>query len=317
MDAARRGLRKLVAALALVVGVTLLTFLLMDYFGPDLTWQFVGKNPTPEQIERVHAQLGYDRPLLLRYGNFLVDLATLDLGRSMSTGEPVKELIARTLPVTLALVLPGFVLGHALAIALALLAAWKRSGPLDRLITTGSVVVMSISFLVVIIVLQIALSSGQGLNWFPVRGWSMRSISAYLEHVAVPTLAIVIASTGYNTRFFRAVFVEQLDALHVRTARAFGASDASVMWHEVLRTSLVPIITRTFFSVPAIVVSGSLLLESYFGIPGIGRVTHDAIISGDQPVLSAVVSLSAVAFVGIVLLNDALYRRVDPRVISR
>lgn len=309
-------MRKLVAALSLVVGVTLLTFLLMDYFGPDLTWQFVGKNPTSEQIERVHEQLGYDRPVLLRYGDFLVDLATFDLGRSMSTGEPVAELIARTLPVTLALVLPGFVLGHALAIALALLAAWKRSGPLDRLVTTGSVVIMSVSFLVIIIVLQIALSSGQGLNWFPVRGWSMRSITAYLEHVAVPTLAIVIASIGYNTRFFRAVFVEQLDALHVRTARAFGASDVSVMWHEVLRASLVPIITRTFFSVPAIVVSGSLLLESYFGIPGIGGVTHDAIVSGDQPVLSAVVSLSALAFVGIVLLNDALYRRVDPRVMS-
>lgn len=310
-------MRKLFAAISLVLGVTLLTFLLMDYFGPDLTWQFVGKNPTAEQIERVHAQLGYDQPLLLRYGDFLRGLVTLDLGRSMSTGEPVAELIARTLPVTLALVLPGFVLGHALAIGLALLAARYRARPLDRLITAGSVIVMSTSFLVVIIALQIALSSGQGLNWFPVRGWSMQSIPAYLKHVAVPTLAIVIASTGYNTRFFRAVFVEQLDTLHVRTARAFGAPESSVMWHEVLRTSLVPILTRTLFSVPAIVVSGSLLLESYFGIPGLGRVTHDAILSGDQPVLSAVVGLTAIAFVGIVLLNDVLYRRVDPRVMTR
>lgn len=312
---ARLVCRKLIGALSLVLGVTFLSFLLMDYFGPDLTWQFVGKNPTPKQLERVHEELGYDRPVLSRYGEFLTDIATLDLGRSMSSGEPVGALIARTLPVTLALVAPGFVLGHVLAVFLALLAACNRDRLIDRLITTGAVVTMSISFLVIIVVLQHALSSGQGANWFPVRGWSMHSLSSYAEHAAVPTLAIVLASAGSNTRFFRAIFVEQLQTPYVRTARAFGASEPSVLYYEVLRTSLLPVMTRTLYSIPAIVISGSLLLESYFGIPGLGRVTHDAIISGDQPVLIAVVTLTALFFVCITFVIDLLYGRADPRVV--
>ena len=117
-----------------------------------------------------------------------------------------------------------------------------------------------------------------------------------------------------NTRFYRAVFIEESSREHIRTARAFGASPATLMWRHVLKNSLVPVTTRFLFSIPLVVISGSLLIETYFGIPGIGKVSFDAITSGDQPVLKAVVGLTAVAFVLIQIVAEFIYRLVDPRI---
>jgi peptide/nickel transport system permease protein len=130
----------------------------------------------------------------------------------------------------------------------------------------------------------------------------------------VPTLAIVFVTLGYNTRFYRAVMAEELGRDHIRTAIAYGASRAELLFRHVLKNSLVPVLTRVMFSIPLVLVSGSLLIETYFGIPGIGKATFEAITSGDQPVLKAVVGLTAVLFVLAQLLIDILYRLVDPRV---
>lgn len=307
-------LRRLATGIPLILGVTFISFLLMIYFGPDLTFELVGKNPTPEQIAAARAQLGYDQPLMLRYLDYLREMVTFDFGRSISTGQPVGELLADAVPVSLALTLPGFVIGNLLGIALALAAAWHRGRWVDRSIMAFSVIGMSISFLIIIIVFQLLFSSRYGLNFFPVRGWDMSSPGAYLYYVTVPTLAIVFVSLGYNTRFYRAVFVEEMGRDHVRTARAFGAGSGLILWKYVLKNSLIPIITRVMFSIPSIVIAGSLLIESYFGIPGAGKLAYDAVTTGDQPVLKAVVGLTALLFVVVLILNDLLYRAVDPRV---
>jgi peptide/nickel transport system permease protein len=173
---------------------------------------------------------------------------------------------------------------------------------------------MSVSFLIVIIAFQIIFSSSYGLDLFPVRGWNIHSVGDYVMYVTVPTLASVFVALGYNTRFYRAVLVEEMTRDHVRTARAFGISPAKLFYKHILKNALIPIITRVMFSIPLVVISGSLLIESYFGIPGVGKITFDAITSGDQPVLKAVVSLTAVLFVITLLLTDILYRAVDPRV---
>jgi len=309
------ALRKLAGGVPLVLGVTLVSFTLMVHFGPDQTWELLSKNPTVEEIAQVRAELGYDRPFWVRYADYLVELATLDFGHSNATGERVGAILARTVPITLALLAPGFVLGNVLGIALGLLAAWNRGRWLDRAIMGFAVVGMSISFLVVIVVFQVLF--GVVLGWFPVRGWNVHDLPSYLYHVTVPTLASVFVALGYNTRFFRAVLVEEMSRDHVRTARAFGAPASTILWQNVLMNALIPIVTRIMFSIPLVVISGSLLIESYFGIPGAGKVTFDAITSGDQPVLKAVVGLTAVAFVAIVTLNDILYRLVDPRISLR
>lgn len=306
--------RRLLYGIPLVLGVTLISFLLMVYFGPDKTYELVGKNPTAEQITEVRHALGYDRPFLLRYGEYLRELVTLDLGLSDSIGEPVSSILKRTLPVSIALVVPGFVLGNLLGLALGLLAAWYRGKWLDKWVMSASVVGMSISFLVIIIGLQILLCTPYGLNLFPVRGWQVHDPGSYFYYVTVPTLALVLVTLGYNTRFYRAIMVDEIERDHIRTLKAYGARPGEILFKHVLKNSLIPVLTRIMFSVPFVLISGSLLLESYFGIPGIGLVTFNAITSGDQPILKAVVGLTGVLFVVALTINDLLYSLVDPRV---
>ena len=307
-------LHKISHGLALILGVTFISFLLMVWFGPDQTYTLIGKNATAGQIAEVRHQLGYDQPFTRRYLDYLVELFTLDLGASNSSGEPVSSILQRTLPLSLALMLPGFIIGNLLGIVLGLVAAFRRGTWIDRLITGLSVTGMSISFLIIIIALQVLLSTPYGLNLFPVRGWRVDNLSSYLTYVTVPTLSLIMVTLGYNTRFYRAVFVEESSREHIRTARAFGASPATLMGRHVLKNSLVAVTTRIMFSIPLVVISGSLLLETYFGIPGIGKVSFDAITSGDQPILKAVVGLTAVAFVLIQIMVDFIYRFVDPRI---
>jgi peptide/nickel transport system permease protein len=307
-------LRKLAQGLLLILGVTLVSFLLMIYFGPDQTYNLLGKSATAEQIQEIHQQLGYDRPFASRYIGYLHDLFTLQLGASNSNGEKVWDILQRSVPITLALLLPGFILGNLLGAALGMTAAWHHNRGLDRLISGVSVAGMSISFLIVVIVLQLLLCTPYGLNLFPARGWQVNDLPSYLYYVTVPTLSLVFITLGYNTRFFRAVFVEELGREHIRTARAFGASPAQIMGRHVLKNSLPAMITRVLFSIPLIIVTGSLVLETFFGIPGIGKVTFDAMTNGDQPVLLAVVGLTAILFVLVQMLADLAYRLADPRV---
>jgi len=314
MELLQYTVRKLIAGIPLIFGVTLISFLLMVYFGPDKTYELLGKNPTPEQIEEIREQLGYNKPVAERYFIYVKELITLDFGNSESTGEKVNDLLARTIPVSLALVIPGFVLGNLLGIAFALIAAYYRGGWVDKTIMGFSAVGMSISFLIAIIAFQLLLSSNFGLGWFPVRGWSTDTPLEYLRYVTVPTLATVFVALGYNTRFYRAVIVEELNRDHVRTAKAFGVPPFKLLSVYVLKNCMIPVITRIVFSIPLIVISGSLLLETYFGIPGVGKVAYDAITTGDQPVLKAVVGWTAILFVFAQLLTDILYRAADPRI---
>lgn len=308
----------------LILGVTFVSFLLMVYFGPDLTYDKLGKNPTEQEIQEVRHELGYDQPFSQRYGNYLKQLVTFDFGNSNVLDKKVSSILTETMPVSLHLIIPGFILGNVIAIALALFAAYRRGSWVDKLIMTGSVIGMSISFLIVIIFFQLFFCSSYGLDWFPVRGWEVYDPpgdpsgtliwSQYLKYVTVPTLSTVFVALGYNTRFYRAVLVEEMTKDHVRTAKAFGHSPISLLFKGVLKNAMVPIITRIMFSIPLVVVSGSLLIESYFGIPGVGKVTFDAIIAGDQNILKAIVGLTAVLFVIVLLFTDILYRVFDPRV---
>ncbi len=142
----------------------------------------------------------------------------------------------------------------------------------------------------------------------------MNSLSDYLYYITVPTISSVFVALGYNTRFYRAVIVEETTRDHVRTAKAFGHSASTILFKHVLRNSLIPIVTRIVFSIPFVVVGGALLLESYFGIPGVGLTAYDAITTGDLPVLKAIIVLTTLMFILVVSLVDILYRVVDPRI---
>ncbi len=306
--------RRIIAGVLLIFGVTLISFVLMVYFGPDIVEGQVSKNATVAERQAIRDVFHLDDPFLVRYGHYVQELVTLDFGASFSSGESVTKILARTMPISLAVVIPGFILGNILGLVFALIAANYRGGWLDKFIMAGSVVGMSISFLIVVIVAQIVFCSDYGLNWFPSRGWRMDTVGQYLSYVAVPTFATVFVAVGYNTRFYRAVLVEELSRDHVRTARAFGAPPSTVMMRHVLKNALIPITTRILFTIPLVVISGSLIIETYFGIPGVGKITFDAIRDNDQPILKAVVGLTSVLFVITLVMADIVYRAVDPRV---
>ncbi len=313
-------IRQLLNGIPLLVGVTFLSFLLMVYFGPDLTYQLLGKNPSTEDIARVYEFLGYDQSFISRYFSYLYQILTLEFGLSMVTDQPVNFLLKSTIPVSLLLTIPGFVLGNVLSVVLALMATRYQSRIPDKIIMSFSVIGMSLSFLVIIIVFQTVFSSSYGLGWFPVRGWYVNdpdgsfSLLLYFKYVAVPTLAIIFVTLGYNTRFYRAVFVEEANKNHIQTALAFGYRIHYILFRIVLKNAMVPIMTRLIFSIPLIIISGSLLIESFFGIPGIGYVTYEAIMAGDQPVLKAIIGLTALLFVLALILSDILNQFFDPRV---
>ena len=314
MEVLRFAVKKLIGGIPLLLGVTFISFVLMVYYGPDKTYELLGKNPTTEQIAEIRHELGYDKPFLVRYGDYLKEIVTLDFGYSDSTGERVNRILKRTIPISMAMVTPGFVLGNLIGVILALTAAHFRGRWMDKLIMGGSVVGMSISLLIVVIAFQIIFSSSYGLDLFPVRGWEVYNVTSYIQYVTVPTLVFIFVSLGYNTRFYRAVIVEEMERDHVRTARAFGTPPAKLLYKNILKNSMIPIITRIMFSIPLVIISGSLVIETYFGIPGVGKVTYDAITTGDQPILKAVVGLTAILFVLTLMATDIMYKMVDPRV---
>lgn len=314
METLKFCIRKLVYSFPLLFGVTLISFILMVYFGPDKTYDLLGRNPTAAQIAAIHHQLGYDQPFWLRYLEYLKQVFTFNFGYSDSSGEQVTSILRRTIPISLELGLPGFILGNIISLGLGLFAALHRGKWLDKLIMSSSVVGMSISYIIIIIALQLIFCSSYGLNLFPVYGWEVHSLSSYLHYVTVPTLCSIFVSIGYSTRFYRAILVEEMTKDHIRTAKAFGHSQGRILIKHVLKNSLIPIITRIIFSIPFVLVGGSLLLESYFGIPGVGLVTYNAITTGDLPVVKAVITLVTILFIVVVSVVDVIYKMVDPRI---
>jgi peptide/nickel transport system permease protein len=187
---------------------------------------------------------------------------------------------------------------------------------------------MSISYLMVVIAFQIIFCTKYGLNWFPVQGWvepppdypdaTKGEILYYYwyhywSYVAVPTLASIFVALGYNTRFFRAVIVEELNKDYVRTARAYGVRNWKIMTKHVLKNAMIPISTRIIITLPFVVIAGNLVVEKFFGIPGVGLVTYDAITNGDLPIVKAVVTATAMLYVMALILTDIVYKVIDPR----
>lgn len=308
------SIRKLIYGIPQIFGVTLIAFILMVYFGPDKTYDLLSKNPTQQEIDEIRHQLGYDRPIHIRYLQFLKEVVTFDFGHSESSGEKVTEIFKKAIPVSLMVALPAAILGNGFGILLALIAAYYRGRVVDRAIMLFAVTGMSISFLIVLIGFQYIFCSSYGLNLFPVSGWSTETLGEYLKYVTVPTMASIFVALGYNTRFYRAIIVEETNRDHVRTARAYGCGPIKLLFKHILKNAMIPILTRIVFTIPFIIIGGSLLVESFFSIPGIGFITLDAIMTGDLPIVKAVVTSMAILYVLMLILVDILYQAVDPRI---
>ncbi len=307
-------IRRLWQMVPTLFGVVLLVFLLFKGFGGDPAEILGGLNATAEQVDTIRQQLGLNEPLWTQFGIFLKQIVTFDWGRSWATNESVSNLFLTRLPATLTVMLPILVLEVLLAIPFALGVAYVRGSLTDRAIMVATTVALSISFLVYVIVGQYVFAFQLGL--FPVQGWSDSTWTNLKTYAPLPVLLAVAVSLAPQTRLYRSFFLDEIGQDYVRTARAKGLTETTVMLRHVLRNALIPILTNVSVALPGIFV-GSFLIEVFFSIPGLGREILLAVNRSDYPVIQAFAIYTAVITMAVNLATDLLYRWVDPRVVLR
>jgi peptide/nickel transport system permease protein len=305
--------RRTLYVLPILFGVALVTFILFHWVGGDPTLQMAGKHATQEEVDLLRSQYGFDKPLPIQFFHFLKEIALLDFGRSYQTKQAIGAMISEGAFVSLSLAGPGFFISGLLSLAIALFAAALRRTVFDRIIVILSVLGMSISVLAFILLGQYFLAFKMDL--FPISGYE-HDLPMRFSYLALPWIIWIVMSIGSDVRFFRTVFLEELGQDYVRTAQAKGLGSGRILFHHVLRNAMVPIITRFVISIPFLIL-GALLLENFFGIPGLGSMTIDAVNSADWPVVKAMVVLGAVLYTFGNLLSDLLYAKADPRVVLK
>lgn len=236
---------------------------------------------------------------------YLGRLARLDLGVSSRENQPVADILRQGIGPSLVLTIPIFVGGILLALVLSLLCVSAKDSWLDRSLTVFSVGVMSVNYLVWIVVGQYVLAFR--LGWFPIWGFDS------WRHLLLPVIIGILSGLGANVRFYRTVLLEERSREYVRAARARGVGPARILFRHVLPNAWIPILTSVSVALPFLY-TGSLLLESFFGIPGLGYVGVNAIASSDVDVLRAVVLIGSALYMAANLMTDLLYAAVDPRV---
>jgi len=310
-------IRRLLSVVPITIGVMLITFFVFRVVGGNPAYRIAGKNATPARIAQISHERGYDKPLFLNFRQFptqLLDaqfpqlcsnLLRLDFGRSFVTKQRVSTMLREGVGPSLCVTTPLFFIELFLGFGLALLAAYYRNTWIDRSLVLLSVMGMSISSLVYIMLAQYWLASVWRL--FPV--WGFESP----RYLILPVLVGVIAGVGGELRFYRTVMLDEMYQDYVRTARAKGVSSRGILFHHVLRNALIPILTNVIIAIPFLY-TGALLLENFFGIPGLGRLTVMALFNFDDDVVFATTFIGSIMFVLFNALTDIAYTWADPRI---
>jgi ABC-type dipeptide/oligopeptide/nickel transport system permease component len=303
-------LRQLAQVVPTTFGAFILVFVVMRILPGDAAAAMLGSTATPDAIAALRDQLGLNRPLWEQLLTYLWGLLRLDFGQSMALRTPVSGLLADALPHTVLLTLGGTLVGTAIGVPLGVLAALKRGTWIDYLASTGAILGISVPVFVWGILLLLAFS----LQWpiFPSSGGGATPLEV-LRALVLPSLATGLLLTGLVSRISRASVLQVLAQDYVRTARAKGLPEWTIISTHVLRNALIPILTVIGLNVGTLL-SGAVIAETVFSRPGIGRVALEAILARDYPVIQGVVIVSVVAVVLINLLVDLLYGLVDPRV---
>jgi peptide/nickel transport system permease protein len=307
-------IRRIWQMIPTLIGVILLVFFLFKFFGGDPAEILGGLLATPEQIASIRAQLGLDKPVWQQLWIFIEQIFTFNWGKSWATNEAISNLFATRLPATLTIMIPILVLEVALAIVAALAVAYVRGSVTDRAIMVITTIALSISFLVYIILGQYVF--GFLLGWFPVQGWSNSLWTNLVIYAPLPVFLAVLVSLAPQTRLYRSFFLDEISQDYVRTARAKGVGENTILFKHVLRNAMIPILTNVATQLPGVFI-GSFLIEVFFSVPGIGREVLLAVNRSDYPVIQAVTVYLAALTMVINLITDVLYKFVDPRVVLK
>ena len=297
-----------------LAGVILLVFFLFKYFGGDPAEILAGIKASAQQIASVRQQLGLDKPVGEQLWLFIRKVVVFDWGRSWTTNEEISNIFRTRLPATLTIMVPILVLDVVLGTVAGMAVAYVRGSITDRVVMIVTTLALSISFLVYVIVAQYIFAFR--LGWFPVQGWSNSLWTNLTVFTPLPVLLAVLVGLAPSTRLYRTFFLDEMGNDYVRTARAKGVTERSILFRHVLRNALIPVLTNVATQLPGIFI-GSFLLEIFFSVPGLGREVYNAVNRSDYPVIQAVTIYLAVLTMVINLVTDLAYKFVDPRVVFK
>jgi peptide/nickel transport system permease protein len=305
--------RRVLAAIPVMGVVALFVFLLLRLTPGDPAAILAGDNATPEQLERIRVSLGLHEPIYIQFFTWINKLLHGDLGVSLISNVPVLQMIGQRLEPSISIAISTIILAIVVAVPLGVIAAWKHGTWIDRFVMGLSVLGFSVPvFVIGYVLIQIFAID---LRWLPVQGF--KSIAAglgpYLERLILPTLTLSFIYVALIARMTRAAMLDILGEDYIRTARAKGLGEIAVLLRHGLRNAAVPVITviGTGF---ALLISGVVVTESVFNLPGIGRLTVDAVLARDYPVIQAMILLTSLVYVTVNLLIDVAYTLLDPRI---
>jgi len=305
--------QRILAAIPVMGFVALFVFLLLRLTPGDPAAIIAGDTATPAQLAAIRERLGLTDPIHIQFFNWIGDLLRGDFGVSIISGQPVITMIAGRLEPTISLALTTITLSIIIAVPLGVIAAWKQGTIIDRLVMAISVVGFSVPIFVIGYVM-IQIFSMQ-LGWLPVQGFRSitEGVGPFAQRILLPTLSLTLLYIALIARITRTSMLEILNEDYVRTAHAKGLTETRVLMRHALRNCAVPIVTVIGIGF-ALIISGVVVTESVFNLPGVGRLTVDAVLARDYPVIQAVILLASLVYVVVNLLIDIAYVFLDPRI---
>jgi peptide/nickel transport system permease protein len=306
-------LRRVLSTLPVMGIVALFVFSLLYIAPGDPAAVIAGDQASPADVERIRQGLGLDRPFLVQFGTWLWNILHGDLGTSIFTNLPVSAMIAQRIEPTLSLMALTLVLTILVAVPLGVVAAWKAGSWVDRTIMAFAVFAFSLPVFVVGYVLAYVFALQ--FEWLPVQGYKplAAGLWPWLQNLILPALALGTVYIALIARITRASMLEVLQQDYVRTARAKGLGQHNILFVHALKNAAVPIVTVIGIGI-ALLIGGAVVTESVFAIPGLGRLTIDAILRRDYPVIQGIVLLFSFLYVLVNLMVDVTYTLVDPRI---
>lgn len=302
--------KRFLGAIPIMFGVAIIVFFLFNVVGGDPALLILGKHASSEQLADIRETLGLNAPLWKQFLNYCSEILRMDFGRSIATRQRISEMIWNGLGPTLSFAVPAFILTFILSMSLSLIVAYFRGKWIDRLGVVFCVMGMSVPALAYILFGQYVMAFKMG--WFPISGFDY-DIFGRIHYLVLPILIWIVLSMGYDVRFYRTALVEEMHQDYVRTARAKGLSEPTIFFKHVLKNALVSVTTYVIWEIPGLLL-GTFLLEGFFGIPGIGNLTIDALNTSDLPVVKAMATIVSFVYIGFNILTDLIYVYVDPRV---
>jgi peptide/nickel transport system permease protein len=305
--------RRVLATIPVMAFVALFVFSLLYIAPGDPAAVIAGDQASPEDVEKIRKSLGLDRPFLVRFTEWSGQVLVGNLGTSMFTGLPVTELIRQRIEPTLSLMIVTLLLAIVVAVPIGVVAAWKAGSRLDRFFMGFAVLGFSVPVFVVGYLL--AYLFALELDWLPVQGYTpiKNGFWPWLENLILPAIALGFVYIALIARITRATMLEVLSQDYIRTARAKGLGERAVLFLHALKNAAVPIVTVIGIGV-ALLIGGAVVTESVFAIPGLGRLTIDAIVRRDYPLIQGIVLMFSFVYVLVNLAVDLIYTLLDPRI---